>query len=230
VFTDWDLPGESTRNVARYDSVQRIGYSYDPLVPRVYAGVQVLGTGPAGVYSIDNSAPATAPIYFKDGFSPAEKYLALSAGFTKAHRDAGTDPKGADVSQVLSTKIARLAPGDSATIAFAVLAAPTLAQLQAAAQAATAAYFPTNPLATTPTKSLDIQVYPNPSHDQVQVLLPLSFGPATAHVLDALGREVSHQALGVTGGELQIGKLAPGLYTLRITGANGSAVRQLVRE
>jgi serine protease len=111
-----------------------------------------------------------------------------------------------------------------------VLAAPTLAQLQAAAQAATAAYFPTNPLATTPTKSLDIQVYPNPSHDQVQVLLPLSFGPATAHVLDALGREVSRQSLGVTGGELQLGKLAPGLYTLRITGANGSAVHQLVRE
>jgi serine protease len=192
--------------------------------------VQVLGTGPVGVYSIDNSAPATAPIYFKDGFSPAEKYLALSAGFTKAHRDVGTDLKGADVSQVLSTKIARLAPGDSATVAFAMLAAPTLAQLQTAARAATAAYFPTNPLAITPTKSLDIQVYPNPSHDQVQVLLPLSFGLATAHVLDALGREVSRQSLGVTGGELQLGKLAPGLYTLRITGTNGSAVRQLVRE
>lgn len=230
VFTDWDLPGESTRNVARYDSVQRVGYSYDPLVPRVYAGVQVLGKGPAGVYSIDNNAPASSPIYFKDGFSPAEKYLALSDGFNRVHRDAGTEPKGADVSQVLSTKIARLAPGDSVTVAFAVLAAPTLAKLQAAAQAATAAYFPTKPLATTPTRNLDIQVYPNPSHDQAQVLLPASFGPATAQLLDALGREVSRQSLGVAGGELQLGKLAPGLYTLRITGASGSAVRQLVRE
>jgi serine protease len=230
VFTDWDLPGESTRNVARYDSVQRIGYSYDPLAPRVYAGVQVLGTEPAGVYSIDNNAPASAPVYLKDGFSPAEKYLALSDGFTKAHRDAGTEPKGADVSQVLSTEVTRLAPGDSVTVAFAVLAAPTLAKLQAAAQAATAAYFPTKPLGTTPTKKLDIQVYPNPSRGQVQVLLPVSFGPATAQVLDALGREVSRQSLGAAGGELQLSKLAPGLYTLRITGASGSAVRQLVRE
>jgi serine protease len=230
VFTDWDLPGDAARNVARYDSVQRIGYSYDPRVASVYAGVQVLGTRPAGVYSIDNNAPASAPIYFKDGFSPAEKYLALSDGFNRFHRDAGTELTGADVSQVVSTKLARLAPGDSATVAFAMLAAPTLAKLQAAAQAATAVYFPTKPLATATAKSLDIQVYPNPSHDQVQVLLPASFGPTTAQVLDVLGREVSRQPLGLTGGELQLSKLVPGLYLLRLTGASGSVVRQLVRE
>jgi serine protease len=230
VFTDWDLPGESTRNVARYDSVLHIGYCYDPLVARVYAGVQILGTGPASVYSIDNNAPASAPIYFKDGFSPAEKYLALSNGFNKLHRDAGDEPQGTDVSQVLSTKIARLAPGDSVTVAFAVLAAPTLAKLQAAAQAATAAYFPPSPPAITPARSLDVQVYPNPSYDQVQVLLPANFGPATVQVLDMLGREVSRQSLDAVGGELQLSRLVPGRYTLRITSASGSVVRQLVRE
>jgi hypothetical protein len=45
-----------------------------------------------------------------------------------------------------------------------------------------------------------------------------------------LGREVSRQSLGLTGGELWLSKLAPGLYTLRITGASGSVVRRLVRE
>ena len=127
LFMDWDLPGEPGRNVARYDSVNRLGYCYDPLTPRVYAGVRVLGAGPAGVYSLDNASPAGAPIYLGDGFSPAEKYLAVSGGFGPAHRAAGTAPDGGtDVAQVLSTRVPRLAPGDSATVAFAVLAASSL--------------------------------------------------------------------------------------------------------
>ena len=140
IFTDWDLSGEPGRNVARWDSVNRFSYVYDPLAARVYTGVQVLGTGPAGVYAIDNAAPATDPIYLADGFSPAEKYLALSGGFNRAHRSAGTLAAGTDVSGVVSTRVPRLAPGDSVTVAFALLAAPTLPELQVAAQAATAAY------------------------------------------------------------------------------------------
>ena len=228
LFADWDLPGESGRNLARYDSVQRLGYCYDPLAARVVAGIQVLGTRPAGVYSIDNNAPAGTPVYFKDGFSPAEKYLALSGGFNRANRAAGTEPVGADVSQVLSTVVPRLAPGDSATVAFAVLAAPTLVALQAAARAATAAYQP-GAVAARPTTP-EWQAYPNPSRGSVHVVLPVGFGPATAQLLDALGREVSRQPLSPAGGELKMTALSPGVYTLRIIGANGSLVRQLVRE
>lgn len=232
LFADWDLPGESSRNVARYDSVQQLGYCYDPLAARLYAGVQVLGRRPAGVYSIDNNAPAGTPIYFKDGFSPAEKYLALSDGFGRAHRSAGADPTGADVSQVLSTLVPRLAPGDSATVAFAVLAAPTLPELQATAQAAAAAYAPAQPLATTPAwaSTPTWQVYPNPSQGLVRVELPWDFGPGTAQLLDALGRQVTRQPLGPLGGELRFSALPTGLYTLRIVGHGRTLVRQLVKE
>jgi serine protease len=38
----------------------------------------------------------------------------------------------------VGTRVARLAPGDSTTVTFAVLVAPTLAQLQASADVATA--------------------------------------------------------------------------------------------
>ncbi|MGI4874695.1 MAG: S8 family serine peptidase [Janthinobacterium lividum] len=140
IYTDWDLPGESGRNVARWDSLNRLSYCYDPAAPRVYTGVQVLGTGPAGVYAIDNVGPATDPIYLGDGFSPAEKYRALSEGFTRLHRSAGAIATGTDVSGVVSTSVRKLAPGDSTTVAFALLAASTLADLQTAAQAAAAAY------------------------------------------------------------------------------------------
>ena len=230
LFTDWDLPGETGRNLARYDSVRHLGYAYDPLATRLYAGVQVLGRGPAGVYAIDNGAAAGTPIYFGDGFSPAEKYLALSDGFGRAHRSAGADATGADVSQVLSTMVSRLAPGDSVTVAFAVLAAPTLAELQAAADAATAAYVPSQPLAATPAANTTWQAYPNPSTGLVQVVLPPGFGAATAQVFNALGQEVARQSLAATGGELRLTALGVGVYTLRISGANGSLVRRLVRE
>jgi serine protease len=230
LFTDWDLPGETGRNLARYDSVRHLGYSYDPLATRLYAGVQVLGRGPAGVYAINNGAAAGTPIYFGDGFSPAEKYLALSDGFGRAHRSAGADPTGADVSQVLSTLVPHLAPGDSATVAFAVLAAPTLAELQAAADAATAAYVPSQPLAAAPAANTTWQIYPNPSTGLVQVVLPPGFGIGTAQVFNALGQEVARQPLGATGGELRLASLAVGVYTLRISGASGSLVRRLVRE
>jgi hypothetical protein len=228
LFTDWDLPGDGGRNLARYDSVRRLGYCYDPRATRLYAGVQVLGRGPAGVYAIDNNAAAGTPIFLADGFSPAEKYLALSGGFGRAHRAAGTEPAGADVSQVLSTLVPRLAPGDSATVAFAVLAAPTLAELQAAAEAATAAYVPLQPLA--PPAAGILYVYPNPSTGLVQVVLPADFGAATAQVFNSLGQEVARQPLGAAGGELRLNMLVTGVYTLRVSGAGGTLVRRLVRQ
>ena len=33
IFTDWDLPGTPGRNVARWDSVNRVSYAYDPRDP-----------------------------------------------------------------------------------------------------------------------------------------------------------------------------------------------------
>ncbi|GAB3638352.1 hypothetical protein GCM10027422_39420 [Hymenobacter arcticus] len=227
VFADWDLPGDATRNVARWDSVNRVAYCYDPLTPQVYAGVQVLGPRPAGVYSIDNGAPTGTPIYLGDGFGPAEKYLALSGGFGRAHRSVGTDTQGTDASQVASTLVPRLAPGDSVTVAFAVLAAPTLAQLQAAAQAATAAY--QQVLAAAPVAAgTTWQLYPNPTNGLVNIVLPVKLGAATAQVLDALGRPVATAVLPSGGGALSLQALAPGLYVVRILGT--SLVQRVVRE
>ncbi len=220
LFTDWDLPGAPARNVARWDSVNRVGYCFDPVAPVVYTGIQVLGTGPAGVYSIDNQAPKSSPIYFGDGFSPAEKYLALSGGFGRAHREAGTLAAGTDVSQVVSTLLTRLAPGDSATIAFAVLAAPTLAELQTAAQAATATY--QQVLAARPAAGPAAfwKLYPNPTNDRLQIELPTTLGAVMAQVFDNMGQQVLAAPLRAGGGELRLAGLAPGLYVVRIAGTS----------
>jgi serine protease len=226
LFTDWDLPGDSGRNLARYDSVQRMGYCYDPASTRVYTGVQVLGTRPVGVYSINNGAPTGTPIYLGDGFSPAEKYLALSDGFGRAHWSAGSG----DVSQVLSTVVPKLAPGDSATVTFAVLAAPSLAELQAAAQAASSAY-QTTVLATASTSQpAGWQVFPNPSRDQVRIQLPAAFGPATVQVFNVQGQLVAQAKMPAEGGTLSLAVLAPGLYMVHASGGGGNLWQRLVRE
>ena len=200
-----------------------------PRPPRVYAGVQVLGPGPAGAYAIDNAAPAGAPIYLGDGFSPAEKFLALSGGFGSAHRQVGTDTAGTDVSQVVSTRIPQLAPGDSATVTFAVLAADSLAGLHAAAQAATAAY--QQVLATArPAAPPGWQLYPNPAQGQVHVRMPASVGAAVVQVFDSQGRLVSKAALPPGGGAVALAALPPGLYVVRVLGAGGSWAQRISHE
>ncbi len=218
IFADWDLPGETGRNVARYDSVRRLGYCYDPLAPRCYAGVQALGPRPAGVYCLDNNAPPTDPVCLRDGFTPAEKYLALRDGFGRAHRAAGTDAAGADVSVVMSQLIPKLAPGDSATVAFAVLAAPDLPALQAAAQAASAAYQQVLATAPAAASAPDWQLFPNPTTGQLRLSLPARLGPTRVQVLDACGRAVAEATLPTGGGELSLSALSPGLYLVRAVG------------
>jgi serine protease len=230
LFADFDLPGEASRNVARWDSVNRFSYCYDPSASRVYTALQVLGTGPAGVYAIDNGAAAGAPLYLGDGFSAAEKYLALSGGFNRLHREAGTLPAGADVSVVVSTRIPKLAPGDSTTVTFAVLAAPSLAELQAAAQAATSAYAQ-QVLATVPTAGYPLgQAYPNPSRGTLHISLPPGGGTSTAQLLDALGRVVVQAGLRAGGGDISLAGLSPGLYVLRVVGPGGTFTQRIVRE
>lgn len=219
LFADWDLPGETARNVARWDSVGRFGYCYDPVAARYYAGVQVLGPRPAGIYSIDNAAPTGTPIYLGDGFSPAEKYLALSGGFGRAHRAAGLDAQGTDVSQVVSTLVPRLAPGDSVSVAFALLVAPTLAELQAAAQAAAAAYQQQVLAVAAPPAPAGWQVFPNPTAGRVYVGLPAGLGSAAVQIINALGQVVGMATLPAGGGDVSLAGLARGVYVLRVTGA-----------
>jgi hypothetical protein len=227
VFADWDLPGETARNVARWDSVGRFGYCYDPVAARYYAGVQVLGPRPAGIYSIDNAAPTGTPIYLGDGFSPAEKYLALSNGFGRAHRAAGA-AQGSDVSQVVSTVVPRLAPGDSASVAFALLVAPSLPELQAAAQAAAAAYQQQVLAVAAPPAAAGWQVFPNPTAGRVRVGLPAGLGSGTVQILNALGQVVGTVSLPAGGGDVSLASLARGVYILRVPGTG--LTQRVVRE
>lgn len=227
LFMDWDLPvpDGAGHNAAAWDSTRALGYCYSlgqptsPTLPAQYAGVRLLRGGTPAVYSIDSGAPAGSPVRLADGFSPSEKFLTLSSGTARAQRTAGL-PNGADVVQVVGTRLAKLAPGDSTTVAFAVLAAPTLAQLQAAADAAALTYstvLPTRPAAL----AAGFSVYPNPTTGTLRVDVAPTFGLREIWLSNMLGQVVLRQAATTAATTVRLPSLATGLYLLRAIGQAG---------
>ncbi|MBF9224054.1 S8 family peptidase [Hymenobacter ruricola] len=234
IFTDWDLPNPdgAARNAAAWDSTRALGYCYvlgtptPQMGPAIYAGLRLLRGGTPAVYSINNGAPMGAAVRLADGFSPAEKFLTLSSGTAPAQRTAGL-PAGADVSQVVGTRLARLAPGDSTTVTFALLLAPTLAQLQASADAAAQVYATILPTRLTAPVA-GFSVYPNPTVGPLQVELPAQFGAESAQIVNALGQIVRRQPANGRNLNLNLLGLAPGVYTLRVLGASGVLTKAIV--
>ncbi|MDO7853988.1 pectinesterase family protein [Hymenobacter convexus] len=75
-----------------------------------------------------------------------------------------------------------------------------------------------------------LSVYPNPAAGQATVDLLGTSKPATLTVLNALGQVVHTQAITADAAQLNTGQLAPGVYLLRVSTADGTLSQQLVRE
>jgi hypothetical protein len=74
-----------------------------------------------------------------------------------------------------------------------------------------------------------MRLYPNPADRTDLVTLTTSAGPATVAVFDALGRTVSAAHLAPDTSHFDVRGLAPGLYVVRLTRADGTATsRRLV--
>ncbi|RYU79575.1 S8 family peptidase [Hymenobacter persicinus] len=224
LFMDWDVAPDPNRNAALWDSTRALGYVFTPAAPTVYAGVKLLAGGPAACYSIDNNASAAAAVYLRNGFSAAEKFLTLS---NKARQSSVGATAGTDVSQVVGAGRGRLAPGDSTVVAFAVLGAPTLPALQAAADAAQSRYnlvLPTRPAAST----LPWQLYPNPTSGRVQVVVPTEFRGQQVRLLNALGQVLTTQQLNGLSISLDVSGQPAGIYLVQVQGPAGLLTRRLV--
>ena len=226
LLLDWDLPGEPGRNAAVWDSVRQLGYCYDVGDARQYAGVRLLRGGAPATYAIDNNAPTGTPVCFADGFTRAEKYLTLSSGTAHGTRSAGL-PTGADVTQVVGANLGRVAPGDSVQLVLAVLAAGSLPELEAAAdaaQTASAQLLPARPA----TATASWHVFPNPTTGPLHLEVPAALGAREAQVTDALGRLVRRRPVSGPALGLDLAGLPPGAYTVRVLGAASAALARLV--
>jgi hypothetical protein len=225
LFADWDV-GPYTSNAVVWDSVRHLSYAYNVATSAGYVGIQWLRGGTVSSYAIDINAPTSSAVTLANGFSRTEKLLTLSNGTRQ--RTAGL-VNGADVAQVVGATLPYLAPTDSVVVTFAVVAAPTLVQLQAAADAAAARYTQNQLLPVRPnTVAPAWQLYPNPTSGQVRVEVPTSFGGRQLEVLSALGQVVKQQALTGPTSVLDLHELPAGLYVVRVHGTTSDLTRRVL--
>ena len=136
IYADWDI-GNYMQNAAAYDTLLRLGYAYNTSSALPYAGIKLLTRNAPIYHAIDNIGGNDSTVTVDDGFSDAEKYKVIARGISR--KRAG-GKRGNNISHVVGGTIAGLAPGETRTVAFALLAADDLGKLKTHAAAAQAKY------------------------------------------------------------------------------------------
>jgi len=222
IATDWDIDGVTFKdNRADYDVANKMGYCYHSATNGIYAGVKVLSNTPCITYSIDNSQGGGGGLDMYDGFSGADKYLAM----TTTRAQAGTAGAGVDVAQVVSTGPFNVAAGASVKVAFAMLAGDNLADLQNSATNAQNMYngLGSNGVNDVITSVNAVKVYPNPANQNSIIEMDLTESATIDLALyNMLGEKISS----ITSTKLQAGthkysydtsNLASGVYYYQLT-------------
>lgn len=137
LYADWDI-GQAQHNRTTWDGARRLAAAFttlaaSPAPTSAWAGIKLLTAQPGAVYAFDNlNAAAPGPVNAADGLTAAEKWAALQAA-AGAPTTAGTTSLGSDVAHLVRAALPPLAPGDTARVAFAVLATGSAADLTTAA-------------------------------------------------------------------------------------------------
>lgn len=125
IFSDWDIQ-DAANNTAAWDATRKMSYAYQP--SGNYAGWVLLNDLAGHAYHFNNDGSSGSAMLY-DGFSNAEKFAALSGNDTR------TDASG-EISALIGTEAVSIAPGDSITYRFALVAGSNLEEIQAAADRA----------------------------------------------------------------------------------------------
>jgi len=129
IFADWDIGLGGVPDKGNVDNTNRLGYVYENAGGRFYAGIKLLTTNaPFNHFAIDNDGTGGNGIWAGGpyaSFTKGQKWLTL----TTPRDSSGVGGTG-DVSQTVSTgPLPSISPGDSAIVAFAVIAGDNLADL-----------------------------------------------------------------------------------------------------
>ncbi|WP_192821342.1 S8 family peptidase [Rufibacter sp. LB8] len=232
LYADWDVV-QPSKNVTEWDSQHKMGIIRPVSDTVVWTAIQLLSAGTANFYGLENSTIVPGTITITDGFTPAEKYQALSGGVQRT-KVGGTD--GLDVSYVISSSVKPLAPAGQDTVAFAVLAAPSRAALKQTAAAALAKYqqFKAARIITSSPAELlanGLQLYPNPSAGRFKVTLPVGLQASVVgwQVVNSQGQFVAQgQTQGTATLNITLENQAAGLYFLKLSTPTGIVTRKFI--
>ncbi|WP_210490688.1 S8/S53 family peptidase [Rufibacter aurantiacus] len=231
MFADWDIISAS-KNVAEWDKDLKLGIVRHKTDTSIWAGIQILTSGAPSFYALDNTvAPET--INMTDGFSTQEKYKALSGGIQRASAGAG---EGKDVSYIISSAIRTLAPTESDTVAFALVAGQTRTEIRKNASAALLKYkqiMGSGTVTSTPgqVKAQAISLFPNPSQGQVTITMPSELQQTLVNVqlVDSKGIVTSQGSYERKDKiSFDFSNLASGVYYLRFVSAKGVSTQKLL--
>jgi hypothetical protein len=216
LFFDWDVDN-AVANTAAWDNQRKLSYVF-PYGGGTHAGIRLLSPGGFFHYAFDNNG-MNGSIKTSDGFSGLEKWVTLISN----RSDAGNFVGGNDVSTMLSYGPFQLMPGDSVEIAFAIVVADYLTDLQSASDAAQNTW---DALSAVPllTSGLETGLTVTPNPFTSSITLDFSFThreqPEIA-LRDLTGRVVFQESnLTFSEGNSQIEikpeNLQPGLYFLEV--------------
>lgn len=219
INADWDLMNFE-KNRSATESGTRMGYvkSTEPGSP--YVAIKLLSKGPFEHYAIDNIAGASGiDIFYPNAFTTSKKYTALST----SRLTAGVSGTGNDVIDVVSTGPFTVAPSDTITVSFAMLAGDDLLGIVNIAKAAQAMYdtlFPaTLDTATALSKSTQpgiFKIYPNPSSGLLTILASTYQLQRLDFELFDLTGTLVYKANISRYSEHDLSNLRAGIYTFRI--------------
>jgi serine protease len=132
LFADWDIMDYS-KNKIGYDAENKMGYTYSSELNGKFGAIKLLSkSSEIRHYAIDNVFGGNGGVDLSSGFEKNKKYFVISNN----RHSAGSTGEGNDVIDVVSAGPFNLNPGDTASVAFAIIAGNDLAEVKGSARAA----------------------------------------------------------------------------------------------
>ncbi len=222
LYNDWDIY-LSSYNKAKYDVNSKMFYCWSPLGGK-YGGVAALSENPINKYAFDNDG-SNLSIDIYNGFTGIDKFTALTS-----NRDsAGYNSNGKDISTLLTYKQISLAPGDSITLNFVLVAGETPQDLIDAVISAKEKMYPDNTKIDNHRFDLmDVTISPNPASNQLIIRSKELMKEVDIFTSTGLKIQPKYTISDKQNWTINTSNLASGIYIICIKTDNGEINKKII--
>jgi serine protease len=199
IAADWDIDAATaSQNKSNYDAATKMGYVYSTATGGKFAGIKLLTNTAAPVcYNIDNIAGGGGGVDINDAtdyFGTGNKYTTLS---TNRYIAGAADADGEDIVGVMSSGPFTIAAGDSAKVAFALIAGDDLTDIKKSADSAQVHYDGPPQIVTgiknNDANELNAVVFPNPTNSDLNFMINTTKSENVDIILvNTLGQTMKH--------------------------------------